>query len=123
MAGPGGRMMAGGAPTDRSMDFKGSSKRLLKRFAAEKTALYATLAASVLSVALSVVGPKILGRATDLIFAGVVGRQMPRGTTKEQAVEGLRKSNSGLADMLSGVDFTPVTASTSARWATYCWWR
>lgn len=79
MAGPGGRMMAGGAPTDRSMDFKGSSKRLLKRFAAEKTALYATLAASVLSVALSVVGPKILGRATDLIFAGVVGRQMPRG--------------------------------------------
>ncbi|MEV0490827.1 ABC transporter ATP-binding protein [Streptomyces atratus] len=107
MAGPGGRMMAGGAPTDRSMDFKGSSKRLLKRFATEKATLYVMLAAGALSVGLSVVGPKILGRATDLVFAGVIGRRMPEGTTKEQAVEGLRRSNSGLADMLSGVDFTP----------------
>lgn len=107
MAGPGGRMMAGGAPTDRSMDFKGSSKRLLKRFATEKASLYGMLAACVLSVGLSVVGPKILGKATDLVFAGVIGRRMPAGTTKEQAVEGLRKTNSALADLLSGVDFTP----------------
>nr|WTB31061.1 ABC transporter ATP-binding protein/permease [Streptomyces sp. NBC_00830] len=107
MAGPGGRMMAGGAPTDRSMDFKGSSKRLLKRFATERAPLYGMLAACVLSVGLSVVGPKILGRATDLVFAGVIGRRMREGTTKEQAVEGLRKTNSGLADLLSGVDFTP----------------
>ncbi|WP_393057903.1 ABC transporter ATP-binding protein [Streptomyces sp. LN549] len=107
MAGPGGRMMAGGAPTERSMDFKGSSKRLLKRFAAEKATLYVMLVAVALSVALSVVGPKILGKATDLVFAGVVGRGMDAGTTKEQAVEGLRNSDSGLADMLSKVDFTP----------------
>ncbi|MCX4969138.1 ABC transporter ATP-binding protein/permease [Streptomyces sp. NBC_00654] len=107
MAGPGGRMMAG-APTERSMDFKGSGKRLLKRFSREKSSLYLMLAAGVLSVALSVVGPKILGMATDLIFAGVVGRGMPEGTTKEQAIEGLRdKGSGGLADMLSGVDFTP----------------
>lgn len=107
MAGPGGRMMAGGAPTDRSMDFKGSSKRLLKRFATERASLYAMLATCVLSVGLSVVGPKILGKATDLVFAGVIGRRLPAGTTKEQAVEGLRKTNSALADLLSGVDFTP----------------
>ncbi|MFE7789650.1 ABC transporter ATP-binding protein [Streptomyces sp. NPDC057460] len=107
MAGPGGRMMAGGAPTDRSMDFKGSSKRLLKRFATEKASLYGMLAACVLSVGLSVVGPKILGKATDLVFAGVIGRRLPEGTTKEQAVEGLRRTNGGLADLLSGVDFTP----------------
>ncbi|MFI9624617.1 ABC transporter ATP-binding protein [Streptomyces sp. NPDC052042] len=107
MAGPGGRMMAGGAPTDRSMNFKGSSKRLLKRFAPEKSSLYAMLAAGVLSVGLSVVGPKILGRATDLVFAGVIGRRMPEGATKEQVVEGLRRDDSGLADMLSGVDFVP----------------
>ncbi|MFJ7630055.1 ABC transporter ATP-binding protein [Streptomyces sp. NPDC097595] len=107
MAGPGGRMMAGGAPTERSMDFKGSSKRLLKRFAAEKNTLYAMLVAVACSVGLSVVGPKILGKATDLVFAGVIGRSMDAGTTKEQAVEGLRRSNSGLADLLSKVDFTP----------------
>ncbi|MFJ4121630.1 ABC transporter ATP-binding protein [[Kitasatospora] papulosa] len=106
MAGPGGRMMMG--PTERSMDFKGSGKRLLRRFSKEKASLYLMLGAVALSVALSVVGPKILGAATDLIFAGVVGRQMPDGTTKEQAIESLRaKGDDGLADMLTGVDFTP----------------
>ncbi|MFF9689459.1 ABC transporter ATP-binding protein [Streptomyces sp. NPDC014623] len=107
MAGPGGRMMAGG-PTERSMDFKGSGKRLLRRFSKEKSSLYLMLGAGTLSVALSVAGPKILGGATDLIFAGVVGRQMPDGTTKEQAVDGLREQgDGGLADMLTGVDFVP----------------
>ncbi|MEU9061336.1 ABC transporter ATP-binding protein [Streptomyces sp. NPDC048430] len=106
MAGPGGRMMAG--PTERSMDFKGSGKRLLRRFSKERSSLYLMLGAGTLSVALSVVGPKILGGATDLIFAGVVGRQMPDGTTKEQAIDGLReRGDGGLADMLTGVDFTP----------------
>ncbi|MFD3606995.1 ABC transporter ATP-binding protein [Streptomyces atroolivaceus] len=107
MAGPGGRMMAGG-PTERSMDFKGSGKRLLRRFSKEKSSLYLMLGAGTLSVAFSVAGPKILGEATDLIFAGVVGRQMPDGTTKEQAVDGLREQgDGGLADMLTGVDFVP----------------
>ncbi|MGW4229015.1 ABC transporter ATP-binding protein [Streptomyces sp. NPDC004980] len=107
MAGPGGRMMAGG-PTERSMDFKGSGKRLVKRFSKERSSLYLMLGAGTLSVALSVVGPKILGAATDLIFAGVVGRQMPDGLSKAEAVEGLRGEGSGgLADMLSGVDFVP----------------
>ncbi|MEV0008555.1 ABC transporter ATP-binding protein [Streptomyces sp. NPDC051840] len=106
MAGPGGRMMAG--PTERSMDFKGSGKRLLRRFSKEKSSLYLMLGAGTLSVALSVVGPKILGGATDLIFAGVVGREMPAGATKQQAIDGLREQgNGGLADMLTGVDFTP----------------
>jgi len=101
-------MMMG--PTERSMDFKGSGKRLLRRFSKEKASLYLMLGAVALSVALSVVGPKILGAATDLIFAGVVGRQMPDGTTKEQAIESLRaKGDDGLADMLTGVDFTPGT--------------
>ncbi|MFD5329160.1 ABC transporter ATP-binding protein [Streptomyces sp. NPDC127092] len=108
MAGPGGRMMAGGGPDSRSMDFKGSGKRLLKQLAPERGALWVMLVAGVLSVAASVVGPKILGKATDLVFAGVVGRRLPAGTTKEQALEGLRaKGDGGMADMLSGVDFTP----------------
>ncbi|MGW8763320.1 ABC transporter ATP-binding protein [Streptomyces sp. NPDC055815] len=108
MAGPGGRMMAGGGPDQRSMDFKGSGKRLLRQLAPERGPLWVMLIAGVLSVAASVVGPKILGKATDLIFAGVVGRNMPEGATKAQALEKLRASgDSGMADMLSGVDFTP----------------
>ncbi|UUN26768.1 ABC transporter ATP-binding protein [Streptomyces sp. FIT100] len=107
MAGPGGRMMMGQSG-ERSMDFKGSGKRLLRRFAPDRRPLWVMLAACVLSVGLSVVGPLILGNATDLVFAGVVGREMPEGTTKEQALDGLRdRGQDGLADMLSGVDFTP----------------
>ncbi|MFE2496308.1 ABC transporter ATP-binding protein [Streptomyces scopuliridis] len=107
MSGPGGRMMMAG-PTQRSMDFKGSGKRLLRLLAVERTTLWWMLAAGVVSVALSVVGPKILGRATDLIFAGVVGRQTPGGVTKTQTIDGLRaEGDNGLADLLSGVDFTP----------------
>ena len=106
MSGPGGRMMMG--PVERSMDFKGSGKRLLRQLAPERMTLWVMLAAGVLSVAFAVVGPKILGQATDLVFAGVVGREMPAGTSKEQAIAGLRdKDQGGLADMLSGVGFTP----------------
>ncbi|WP_328317368.1 ABC transporter ATP-binding protein [Streptomyces sp. NBC_00388] len=106
MAGPGGRMMTG--PTQKSMDFKGSGKRLLRLLAQDRPALFAMLLAVIGSVALSVVGPKILGRATDLIFGGIIGRQLPAGTTKAQALKALHARGQGaMADMLSGVDFTP----------------
>ena len=38
------------------------------------------------------IGPKILGDATDVIFAGVVGKQLPPGATKRPGVEGLRQT-------------------------------
>ncbi|MFE3829037.1 ABC transporter ATP-binding protein [Streptomyces sp. NPDC059092] len=107
MSGPGGRMTMA-ASTQRSMDFKGSGKRLLRRLSVEKTTLWWMVGAGVLSVGLSVWGPKILGQATNLIFAGVIGRQSPAGVTKEQTLDGLRaKGDDGLADLLSGVDFRP----------------
>ncbi|GGZ11855.1 ABC transporter ATP-binding protein [Streptomyces poonensis] len=108
MAGPVGRMMAGTGPDQRSMDFKGSGKRLLAQFRPQRTTMLVMLACAVLSVGLSVLGPWILGRATDLVFAGVVGRQMPEGATKEQVLASMReRGDEGVADMLSGTDFTP----------------
>ncbi|MFJ6697626.1 ABC transporter ATP-binding protein [Streptomyces sp. NPDC091272] len=106
MSGPAGRMM--GPPTEKSMNFKESGKRLVRRLAPEKAVLWVMFVAVVGSVSLSVAGPKILGGATDLLFAGIVGRTMEPGVTKAQALEGLRRSgDGGMADMLSGVDFTP----------------
>ncbi|MEV0220647.1 ABC transporter ATP-binding protein [Streptomyces sp. NPDC050704] len=108
MAGPMGRMMAGGGPDQNSMDFKESGKRLLAQFRPERLTMYAMLLAVVLSVGLSVVGPKILGEATDLVFAGVVGRDMPAGATKAEVLDSMReRGDGGTADMLSGTDFTP----------------
>ena len=104
MSGPG----MGGAPPRRSLDFKGSGKRLLRQFRRERVPVLAMVLLVLLSTAMSVVGPKILGHATDLIFAGFVGKSLPDGLTREQALEGMRRSgDDGAADMLSGMDFTP----------------
>lgn len=99
-------MMMG--PAQRSLDFKGSGKRLLGQIAQDRAKLWGMVLAVVGSVACAVVGPKILGEATDLVFAGIVGREMPAGVTKQQALDGMRaRGEGGMADMLSGTDFTP----------------
>ncbi|MFI6247819.1 ABC transporter ATP-binding protein [Streptomyces sp. NPDC051016] len=108
MAGPMGRMMAGGGPDQRSMDFKNSGKRLIARFKPEQLTIYVLLFCVVASVTLNVIGPKILGRATDLVFAGVIGKQMPAGTTKDQVLESMHeRGQDTVADMLKSTDFTP----------------
>ncbi|QCV96922.1 ABC transporter ATP-binding protein [Acidipropionibacterium acidipropionici] len=51
-----------------------------------------------ISVALNVIGPKILGRATDVIFGGVIGKQLgnripqARGMTADQFIAMVEKS-------------------------------
>ncbi|MDQ0683708.1 ATP-binding cassette subfamily B multidrug efflux pump [Streptomyces achromogenes] len=108
MAGPMGRMMAGTGPENRSLDFKVSGRRLLAQFKPERLTLCVMLFCVVLSVGLNVVGPKILGRATDLVFAGIVGREMPAGATKEQALDAMReRGDTSVANMLRSTDFTP----------------
>ncbi|WP_302888964.1 ABC transporter ATP-binding protein [Streptomyces sp. NEAU-Y11] len=98
----------GGQPTERSMDFRGSGRRLLGRLRPERGIVLVVLALCAVSVALSVLGPLILGRATDLIFAGIIGRELPDGVTKEQAVERLhRDGEDTLADMVASMDVHP----------------
>ncbi|MBI0312070.1 ABC transporter ATP-binding protein [Streptomyces javensis] len=98
----------GGQPTERSMDFRGSSRRLLARLRPERGIVLLVLALGTVSTGLAVVGPKILGEATDLIFAGIVGRQLPDGVSKEQAVRWLRDKDQGtVADMVASMDVTP----------------
>src|SRR6185312_265068 len=50
----------------------------------------------------------LLGHATDLIFAGVVGKQLPAGISKDQAIaEARARGNGRFADLLSGTDAVP----------------
>ncbi|MDF2090886.1 ABC transporter ATP-binding protein [Knoellia sp. 3-2P3] len=100
--------MSVGVPVERSKDFGPSAKRLLGLLRPERTALAAVLGFAVVSVTLSAIGPKVLGRATDLVFTGVVGSQLPEGATKEQVVQGLRaRGDDTLADMVSALDVVP----------------
>ncbi|MGW7444489.1 ABC transporter ATP-binding protein [Kitasatospora sp. NPDC054795] len=98
----------GGQGTEKSMDFKGSGKRVLGLLRPERNTLIGVLLLGVIGIGCAVIGPKILGDATDLIFAGVVGARFQAGTSKEQVVDGLRAhGEGGVADLLSSVDFTP----------------
>jgi ATP-binding cassette subfamily B protein len=113
-----GPMMGAGVPAEKSQNFGPSAKRLIGLMRPERASLYAVLAFAVTSVALNAVGPKILGRATDLIFAGVVGRHLPATATRAEVVAGLRAQGQGtFADMVarmpdlvpgSGIDFGAV---------------
>ncbi|KPI15716.1 Xenobiotic-transporting ATPase [Actinobacteria bacterium OK074] len=109
MAGPPmARMMAGGGPGQQTTDFKSSAKRLVALFRPERAVMLLMLLCGALSVGLSVVGPKILGEATDHIFAGIIGKDLPAGSTKAEVLSRMRANGQGsAADMLSGTDFTP----------------
>jgi ATP-binding cassette subfamily B protein len=103
--GPG--MFAGG-PAAKALDFKGSSKRLLRMLMPQRFFLFALLSLGVISVGLSVAGPKILGHATDLIFGGWLGSQLTAGQTKAQAVAALRAHGQGMrADLVNSTDVVP----------------
>ncbi|MEO6821985.1 MAG: ABC transporter ATP-binding protein [Candidatus Nanopelagicales bacterium] len=107
MRGP-GRMMTAGMPAEKSMDFWPSGRRLVARLAPERALTIVVLLLSAVGVTLSVIGPKILGNATNLIFAGVIGKQLPSGITKEQAIAAAQASGHGAyAGLLSGINLVP----------------
>ncbi|MGY4649304.1 ABC transporter ATP-binding protein [Mycobacterium sp. URHB0021] len=96
------------APTQRSRDFRGSAIRLLKRLTPQRGLTSLVLLLAIAGIAIGVIGPRILGHATDLLFNGVIGRQLPMGLTKEQAVEAARARGDGtFADLLSGMNVVP----------------
>jgi ATP-binding cassette subfamily B multidrug efflux pump len=118
-AGPGGGPMHGmfGPPPSKSKDFRGSLKRLLRELGAERKIMSLVFVLITTSVVIGSFGPKILGRATNYVFYGFLGRRMPAGVSKAQAIAGLRtKGENRLADMLQkssvipgkGIDFHAV---------------
>ena len=66
-----GRWNTVGVPTEKSKDFKGSVRRLLDRMGPERPKLFFVLLLAVVSVALVVSGPKVLGHATNIVFDGI----------------------------------------------------
>ncbi|MEU6626534.1 ABC transporter ATP-binding protein [Streptomyces litmocidini] len=58
---------------ERSLSFRSSGLRLLRTLAPDRARLLAVLAAGAAAVSLSVLGPLLLGRATDLVITGATG--------------------------------------------------
>jgi ATP-binding cassette subfamily B multidrug efflux pump len=104
MAGGPGRG-PGGIVGQKASSFGPSAKRLIGRLAPQRGKLAALLILAVTSVVLSALAPRYLGQATDRVFAGAIGRQLPADQTVDQVVAGLRaQGQDRLADVVGGID-------------------
>ena len=102
------RWMAGGMPMEKPLNFKASVRRLFGMMRPERAVIGVVIFLGVASVTLSVVGPKLLGVATDIIFTGVIGKQLPPGVSKDQVVAQLRAGgNPRMADMVAAMNVVP----------------
>lgn len=73
----GGRKMA--MPTEKAKDFKGTLKKLLKYLGKYKISIIIVILFAMLSTIFAIVGPKILGEATTILFEGVVNMMAQNG--------------------------------------------
>ena len=100
--------MGAAMPVQKSLNFGPSAKRLIRRLKPERARLIVVIGFAVVSVALSVLGPWMLGNATNIIFNGIVSAKLPAGATVEQVIAGLKASGQDqLAAMLAGMNITP----------------
>ena len=98
----------GGPPPAKIADARKTLRQLLGRLRPELFRIVVVVILGIGSVAFSVIGPKVLGNATNIIFNGAVGKLLPAGITKAQAVAALQAHGQGqFAQMLSGMDVTP----------------
>jgi len=113
-------MMASRQLGERSKNPRRTARRLLRELRPERRWLVAAIAMAAVSVACIVSGPRLIGNATNVIFEGVVGKRLPPGTTKAQAIAELRAHGHGqIADMVAHMHVTPgagIDMTLLGRW-------
>jgi ATP-binding cassette subfamily B multidrug efflux pump len=103
-----GRMFGQTRPVEKSLNFLPSLRRLIGHLAPERMILILAVLLAVVGIVMNVLGPKILGMATDVIFTGVLGKDLPSGASKEQVVaESRAEGNDQFADMIERLDVIP----------------
>ena len=71
--------MLGTRAVEKSLNFLPSLKRLLGHLAPERMILILAVLLAVIGIVMNVLGPRILGMATDVIFTGILGKNLPSG--------------------------------------------
>ncbi len=110
-------------PVAKPTNFRAGFRRLMGELRPEGRWILLVLVLAVISVFFAIIGPRILGIATDILFEGVVGNQLGdmglAGVPMDQVVAGLRAAGEdNLADMIAsmdvvagvGVDFAALTS-------------
>lgn len=105
-----GRRGGRGAPAEKAQNFLPSAKRLLGSLRQDMSRIIIVIVLAVASVGLTVLGPWLLGQATNVVFAGFMSLQFPLGTSQQEMLDQLIASGqTDQADMLSAMDFVPGT--------------
>jgi ATP-binding cassette, subfamily B, multidrug efflux pump len=103
--GPGAALVM---PTQKARDFWGTMRRLTRTMRPEALRFAFVTVLGVVSVIFAVIGPRVLGHATNIIFDGVFSKRVPAGVTKAQAITQLRATGQGrIADLLHNVNLHP----------------
>lgn len=107
----GGRGRGGvgrGVPGPKPKNFKASAKRLLRELRDDAARLVLVLVLAVLSVGLTVIGPKLLGEGTNIVFSGFISTKFPAGSDRNAVIDALvAAGHTDQADMLRAMDFVP----------------
>lgn len=103
--------MSGVGVGEKAINFGPSLKRLLGHLRPERVVIGLVIVMAALGVSFSVVGPKILGRATDVIFSGFIGKMLgqnvPAGTPTDQVIAAMRaRGENTQADMIAKLHVT-----------------
>jgi ATP-binding cassette, subfamily B, multidrug efflux pump len=97
-----------GRPSEKSLNFWPSARRLLGLLAPDRLRMASAVGLAVASTALAVLGPLLIGRATNIIFSGMIGRQLAAGTTLAQAVAAAKAAgNRHFAELLAHMHAVP----------------
>ncbi|MGZ5367761.1 MAG: ABC transporter ATP-binding protein [Aeromicrobium sp.] len=108
-----------GVAPARASDFRGALRRLLRSLFHNPLLVWSIFAFGVVATAMTVVGPKIMGHATDIVFTGFMSSQYPAGASKAEVVAGLRaEGDDRVASMVQAMDLQPGSSIdfTSLGW-------
>ncbi|WP_054953459.1 ABC transporter ATP-binding protein [Flaviflexus massiliensis] len=104
-------MSQGSAPGQKPKNFRATTKRLQGMLRPARIKILAIIILTAIAVVMQVAAPAMLGRATDLIYTGVLGRildGLPSGLSASETAALLEeRGQSELANMVGKADVTP----------------
>lgn len=100
--------MEGAPPGKKAQHFWPTVRRMATLFNQHCVAMMAVITFIIISVILNVLAPQFLGRATDVVFAGMLQRDLDANTTAEHIIAQLRSQGEHTtADVMSTMDIIP----------------
>ena len=93
---------------EKAVNFGPSLRRLIGELSPHRWKVLLVIVMGFIGVAFNVYSPRLLGRATNVVYEGFIGRMLPAGMTKEQAIAALEAAGkTDQAQMISGLNIVP----------------